>query len=180
MLKTIKSMLAGAALALTCVSASAAVWTQTIDQTPDVYIGPSFTWTHDLTTAGFNSSYDLITDFTLSLTIKDDQDKACSFLATLLGCTTYEWAFVDLPGVFGDAIWFTPIGTNSAGPSIAGLFDLNANGQLSVTLSAILGDFYLDKSVLTATGKVPEPGVLALIGLGLAGLAVARRRQQKR
>ncbi|MFN3438969.1 MAG: PEP-CTERM sorting domain-containing protein [Acidovorax sp.] len=180
MLKTLKVLLAGAALALASVSASAAVWTQTIDQRPDVYIGPSFTWTHDLTTAGYNAGSDSISSFKLSLKMYDDGDGICFFIF----CSpdlSFEKAFADLPGSAADGLWevdnswYTTEGT--LGMVATGL--LSSTGKLEITLKSFLGDFYLDKSTLTATGKVPEPGALSLLGLGLAGLAFVRRRQQK-
>ncbi|WP_372656496.1 PEP-CTERM sorting domain-containing protein [Hydrogenophaga sp.] len=175
MMMKLKSLLAGVAFAVVSVAASATPWTQTIDFNPDVYISNNtYSWTHDLTTDGFNPGSDLITNFNLSVTIKDERDSIFS---------SWEWAAIDLPGVFDDAIWFSPIGSNNAGGNdFFGYLQLNTSGLLSVSLSSVLGDFLLDKSTLTASGfdgnknQIPEPGILALLGLGLAGMAVLRRR----
>lgn len=171
----IKSLLAGVALTVASFGASAAVWTQTIDFNPDVYVPPTYSWTHDLTTAGFNAATDLVTGFTLNVRIKDDSNSFFDF---------FEIAFADLPGLLGDRTWFSPIGNNTAGPSVEGLLSLNGNGLLSVSVGSIAGDFLIDKSSLTATGmsdvrsQVPEPGVLALVGIGLLGMGIARRHRR--
>jgi PEP-CTERM motif len=178
----IKKILAGLSLTVASAVASAAPWTQTIDFNPDIYIGPAHTWTHDLTTVGFNPGSDLITNFTLTVNILDDKSDK--------GLATAEWAFVDLPGIVADAVWTSPIGSNSTGTSLLGAFSLNANGLLSVTVSAtnaflvFPSDFMLASSTLTANGydapssNVPEPGALALVGLGLVGVALRRRQQR--
>jgi len=144
-----------------------------------VYIGDrqSYTYSHDLTDNGFRPLNDLISSFRLSINLADDDNN--------LWRDGLEFAFIDLPGIEGDSFVASfGSGEEYGGFSILGLLQLNALGTLTVTISSIMGDFNLVSSVLTAQGvsnvaNVPEPGALGLLGVGLLGIALSKRRRKQ-
>lgn len=173
-LTIIKRLSAGLAiLAISSLAnATLVTWTETLDFTPDIYLsaGDSYSYTHDITTDGFNPGTDYATVWGNSLTLGlyDDKDKFKK-----------EWAHIDLPGI--DSIIEVDYSDEVLGLGFKAWASLNADGLLDLTVNAIKGDFYLGHSILSVTGKagkyasVPEPGTLGLLGLTLIGLAAARK-----
>lgn len=152
-----------------------ATWSDSIGT--DVYLGAgqSLQYSHDITSAGFNVGSDIVTNFLLTIDLFDDKNDKWYEL---------EAAFIDLPGYIGDgfATSFTFGDDAYAGWSIAGLFELNLLGTLTVTITSIYGDFMFGGSDLVANGyaaSVPEPSTLGLLGIGLLGIAAASARRRK-
>lgn len=155
-------------------------WQDSYDVGTGILVGgkapSSYSYFHDITLDGFNTGSDLVTDFLLTISLYDDRDDKWYDL---------EAAFVDIPGVLGDAAVFKFGDDAYVGWSVAGLVELNALGTLSVTLSSLYGDFVFGGSELVANGftkvaNVPEPSTIALLGLGLLGVAAGSRRRKLR
>jgi hypothetical protein len=151
-----------------------ATWTDSVAGTVKVNDGASYSYTHDLTDNGFRPLTDLITDFSLSISLFDDQDRAG------------EKATIEVADVLGLGNSYSfNFSTNNFnhGTTLLGLIELNALGTLSVTINSVYGDFYFGGSKLVAAGlqdtrQVPEPETLAMFGIGLVGVAAAARRRK--
>lgn len=83
------------------------------------------------------------------------------------GMQTFLWSDL-FTGLLGG-------GGSGEGGGIAVLFANGLRNGSSLALVAIKGD----QPVVEPPGKLPEPATLALMGLGLAGLGVVRRRMKK-
>ena len=152
----------------------------------------TYTWSFDIEKEGFDSSSQTIESASLELSLSDDAYD--SWFSSYEGAGIYydqstakNWLIEWFPD------WLV-VGKNISGTYVIDidyLDSLNQDGTLSVTLQALLGDFYIDSiklnvwatDISTPVGggtpvPTPESSTLLLLGIGLLAIVKVIRLKQ--
>jgi hypothetical protein len=171
-----KSLIAGLLLAVP-MFANAYTWTASDSNLP-VWVTTKDPYEHtfDITKGGadpFQPNVDTITSYNVKVNLYDPTYTGWFFL-------DFDTAVLNQPGILGDGISVFTVNGELNGWSIQGMAALNAFGKLDITVSSLLGSFYVTDATLVAKGDnktaVPEPTSVALLAAGLIGIAVMRRK----
>ncbi|MCF6282765.1 MAG: PEP-CTERM sorting domain-containing protein [Candidatus Polarisedimenticolaceae bacterium] len=163
-MKKFISLFAGAVMLLSIATmSSAAIITDTVSQYEYVNWLGSYSYTHNLNDDGFVLGS--ATSGTLSIDIADDDEGRYDFYEVIV-FTVEEFDFDTGGWTFGTAF--------TGDLEINALAALNTDGYLDVTVSSLMGDFYVGDSVLEVD-TIPEPSTVLLLSVGLLGLAACRK-----
>lgn len=170
LVKSLKSLVVAAACLLSVNSFAGLISdVETVNKT--VSITKSVSWTHNILDQGFA----LGSAESASILIEFRDDKSDPWLQP------FETALVQI-GFFDvqdGGLVLNPTVNWSGNLGLSSLVKLNADGTLFVQVTSLLGDFVIGKSTLSVVAKdvsVPESSSLMLLGLGLLGLAVMRKK----
>ena len=138
--------------------------TQEVNKLVNIFTPAS--WTHNILDNGFTLG--TAKNATLSIQLKDDQaNDGLEYADIVVGFFDFE-----------DGALFYKATSDWAGSlGISSIAKLNNTGIIDISVFSSLGDFIVGKSTLTVnTTDVPEPGSLILLGLGVLGLGIARKK----